>query len=155
MKWLVMGLVVLSGFFIGMGTGGSNPGVARSDGTGGDRNLDGGPAHSILLAQAGAPTSGGTFTEVAAIMEKYHCTVCHAGAAPRDGLRLDSYDNVMKGSKGGPVVVPGKPEKSELVLRVNGRKEPRMPMAGPPWLSNDEIKTIESWIAAGAKGPQN
>jgi hypothetical protein len=51
------------------------------------------------------------------------------------------------------VVVPGDPEKSALVLRVMGAKEPRMPMTGPPWLSDEEVKILESWIKDGAKGP--
>lgn len=155
MKRFAMALVVLSGIFAGMGTAGSEPGGAWKDGTGASPTFDRRPADAMLLAQAGSSAGGATFTDVAVIMEKYHCTVCHAGTAPRDGLRLDSYDNVMKGSKGGPVVVPGKPENSELVLRVRGSKEPRMPMAGPPWLSDEEVKAIESWISAGAKGPQN
>jgi hypothetical protein len=53
------------------------------------------------------------------------------------------------------VVVPGAPEKSELVLRVNGSKEPRMPMSGPPWLNDQELKILESWIKTGARGPQS
>jgi len=109
----------------------------------------------IEVAQAGLSGTGAGFKEVAAIIQKYQCTVCHIGAEPRDGLRLDSYDNIMKGSEDGPVVVPGAPEKSELVLRVNGSKEPRMPMAGPPWLNDQELKTLESWVKTGAKGPQS
>ncbi len=110
---------------------------------------------NIQVAQAGQGAGGGTFKEVEAIIQKYHCTVCHVGAEPRGGLRLDSYDSIMKGSKDGPVVVPGVPEKSELLLRVMGAKDPRMPMTGPPWLSDDEVKILENWIKDGAKGPKS
>jgi hypothetical protein len=110
---------------------------------------------AVRLAQAAKGGAEAGFSDVAAIIEKYHCTVCHAGAAPRDGLRLDSYEYIMKGGDDGPVVIAGSPAKSELVLRVKGAKEPRMPMAGPPWLSDDEVKTLENWIAAGAKGPKS
>ncbi len=109
----------------------------------------------VEVAQAGQSGTDVGFKDVAAIIQKYQCTVCHVGAKPRDGLRLDSYENIMKGSEDGPVVVPGAPEKSELVLRVNGAKEPRMPMTGPPWLNDQELKTLESWIKAGAKGPKS
>lgn len=58
----------------------------------------------------------------------------------------------MKGSRNGPVVVPGAPERSELVLRVNGSREPRMPIDGPPWLTDEAVIVLENWIAAGASG---
>jgi uncharacterized membrane protein len=154
MKRLAIVLVMLSGFFFGIGTAGSDPGDSLGD-QGVARTFDLGPADFPLFAQAGSSPDGAAFTDVAAVIDKYHCTVCHAGAEPRDGLRLDNYGNVMKGGKDGPVVVPGKPEKSELVLRVKGTREPRMPIAGPPWLSDEEVKTIESWISAGAKGPKS
>jgi hypothetical protein len=57
----------------------------------------------------------------------------------------------MKGGKDGPAVIAGNPAKSELIKRLKGQKEPRMPFTGPPWVTADEIKTIESWIQAGAQ----
>jgi uncharacterized membrane protein len=125
-------------------SGGAEPAVLTRDSVG-----------SIQVAQGGQGAADVNFKDVAAILERYHCTVCHVGAEPRDGLRLDSYDNIMKGSEDGPVVLPGAPEKSELLLRVKGAKEPRMPINGPPWLSDDEVKVLESWIKAGAKGPSS
>lgn len=50
------------------------------------------------------------------------------------------------------MVVPGAPERSELVLRVNGSREPRMPIDGPPWLTDEAVIVLENWIAAGASG---
>lgn len=155
MKRLVMSLALVAALFVGMGTAGSEEVVFQ----GGDQvNLvvsDDARTDSIRLVKAAKSTSEAGFSDVAAIIEKYHCTVCHVGAEPREGLRLDTYDNVMKGGEDGPVVVPGAPAKSELVQRVKGAKEPRMPMTGPPWLTKEEVKTIESWIAAGAKGPKS
>lgn len=78
------------------------------------------------------------------------CVMCHSGSKPPVGLRLDSYANIRKGSSKGQVVMPGDPDKSELVKRVKGISMPRMPLSGPPWLSDAEIGSIESWIAAGA-----
>jgi hypothetical protein len=57
----------------------------------------------------------------------------------------------MAGSKDGPVIVPGSPDKSELVRRLKGISKPRMPKDGPPWLSEMQITVIEKWIAAGAR----
>jgi hypothetical protein len=91
------------------------------------------------------------FADIAPIFSKYLCTVCHGGADPRAGLSLDDYKSMMKGGKSGKVIIPGDPGKSELLLRLKGLSEPRMPFDGPPWVSDAEINTIERWILAGAK----
>ena len=102
------------------------------------------------LAYAQQTAKAPTYAEVDAIFAKYHCTVCHGGADPRAGLNLESYARLLKGGKSGPVVIPGDPGKSELVRRLKGLSEPRMPYTGPPWLTDEETGTIEAWIAAGA-----
>jgi len=91
------------------------------------------------------------YADVAAVISKYHCTVCHGGTEPRAGLSLDDHKSMLKGSKRGPVIVPGNPANSEIILRLKGQSEPRMPFTGPPWLSDEEVATIERWIAAGAR----
>ena len=45
---------------------------------------------------------------------------------------------------------PGDARASELVRRVRGESTPRMPLTGPPWLTDAQIALIEQWIAAGA-----
>lgn len=106
-----------------------------------------------LTAPAYAQQSGKapSYGDVEAIFTKYHCTVCHGGAEARAGLNLNSYAQLLKGGRSGPVVIPGDSGKSELVRRLKGSSEPRMPYTGPPWLAADEVTTIEAWIAAGAK----
>ncbi|HEX6362875.1 MAG TPA: c-type cytochrome domain-containing protein [Albitalea sp.] len=99
---------------------------------------------SATQAQA-APTFG----EVSAILAE-RCIVCHQGEAAPLGLRLDSYAGVMRGSGRGPVVRPKDAPASELVRRVRGESQPRMPLTGPPWLTDGQIATLEQWIAAGA-----
>jgi mono/diheme cytochrome c family protein len=99
---------------------------------------------SATQAQA-APTFG----EVSAILAE-RCIVCHQGEAAPLGLRLDSYAGVMRGSSRGPVVRPKDAPASELVRRVRGESQPRMPLTGPPWLSDAQITTLEQWIEAGA-----
>lgn len=94
------------------------------------------------------------YRAVEAVFSKHLCGVCHGATAPRAGLSLDSYQSLMKGGKSGPAVVPGKPAESELIRRLSGVSEPRMPFTGPPWLTDDEMRTIEAWVAAGAPGPR-
>ena len=53
------------------------------------------------------------------------------------------------GESGLPAVVPGKPEKSELLVRVRSQGVGRMPKKGKA-LSPDEISLLEQWIREGA-----
>ena len=46
--------------------------------------------------------------------------------------------------------MPGRPEASELFRRILGQARPRMPFDGPPYLGDEEIELIRSWIAQGA-----
>jgi hypothetical protein len=90
-----------------------------------------------------------SFTDVSPILAQ-KCVMCHSGPKAARDLRLGDYGAIMKGSKNGPVVVPGKPGESEIVRRIKGQRTPRMPMNGPPWLSDQEMRLIEQWIAGGA-----
>lgn len=89
-----------------------------------------------------------TYADVAPIFAQ-KCVLCHSGAAPTAGLGLDSLESVLTGSTRGPVVKSGAPADSELVRRIKGISQPRMPITGPPFLSDSEIATIERWIAGG------
>jgi hypothetical protein len=116
------------------------------------------PAQKASTPDAGAQTQQATgpptYADVIEIISKYDCTVCHGGADPRVGLSLDDHKSMMKGSMRGPVIVSGDPANSEIIRRLKGISEPRMPFTGPPWLSGVEVETVERWIAAGAPGPK-
>ena len=108
------------------------------------------PAKKAVHPQKETPD----FAEGAPIFNQC-CTMCHGGDRSPLGLELDSYANLMTGSWNGSVVVAGNPQGSELVRRIRGISQPRMPLTGPPWLSDDEIELIERWIAGGApEGPK-
>lgn len=82
------------------------------------------------------------------------CVMCHSGPAAPLELRLDSLAGLLAGSLNGPVVKTGNPSGSELVLRLKGLSQPRMPMTGPPFLSDEEAALFERWIAGGLQpGP--
>ncbi|EEF57742.1 c-type cytochrome domain-containing protein [Pedosphaera parvula] len=49
---------------------------------------------------------------------KGSCLGCHGEERHKADLRLDSLEGVLKGSKDGQVVVPGKSEKSDLVIAI-------------------------------------
>jgi hypothetical protein len=67
-------------------------------------------------------------------------------------LDLGSYEGVMKGTKFGPMVIPGDPESSNLMWLLDWRGAPQthMPL-GKKKLSTCERDTIRSWIREGAK----
>lgn len=91
------------------------------------------------------------YATVAPIFQQY-CVVCHRGdSAPRD-LQLDSLAHIKKGSRTGAVVIAGDPDNSELMRRIRGTSQPRMPLTGPPFLSAEEIDRIAAWVAAGLPG---
>jgi uncharacterized membrane protein len=74
------------------------------------------------------------------------CVSCHGGGRTNAGLDLSSYASVMKGSRSGPVVVPGGPGNSLLYQMV---ESDNMPASGPP-LTADQKETIRQWIQSGA-----
>jgi len=80
------------------------------------------------------------------------CTGCHGAGQAKGGLRMDSYESLMKGGKDGAVIVAGSPEKSPLLTRVTlppGHKQ-FMPAEGKPPLRAEEIAWIKAWIQDGA-----
>jgi uncharacterized membrane protein len=92
--------------------------------------------------------------DVAPILTK-HCASCHVPGQPgyaASGFDLQGYDSLMKGTKFGPVVLPGDPMTSVLVMLIEGRVDPsiKMPHGGANPLTQEEIKTIRRWVKQGA-----
>ncbi|MBX9789149.1 MAG: PSD1 and planctomycete cytochrome C domain-containing protein [Pirellulales bacterium] len=83
------------------------------------------------------------------------CQACHGPDKQWADLRLDSAAGLQKGGESGPVVVPGKPDESELVARVAATDaDLRMPPAeAGPALSAEQIANLRHWIALGAPYP--
>ena len=84
-----------------------------------------------------------------------HCTSYHVPGEPgyeQSGLRLDSYDALMKGTRLNPVVRPGSSLGSTLYRMVSGQLDPsiRMPHGGSK-LSEENARMIGAWIDQGAK----
>ncbi|MHB1189015.1 c-type cytochrome domain-containing protein [Thiobacillus sp.] len=84
-----------------------------------------------------------------------NCVSCHVpgGAGyEKSGLRLDSHEAIMKGTRFGAVVVPGSSVSSTLYRLVSGQADPsiRMPH-GSASLPDADVATIAAWIDQGAK----
>ena len=74
------------------------------------------------------------------------CIKCHGVESTKEGLDMLTYDNLLAGSRNGPVLVPGNATESLLVELV---VEGEMPNRGPA-LSAEQIQTITDWVNQGA-----
>lgn len=90
-------------------------------------------------------------TEVKPILNK-HCIHCHGGVKQSGGLSMMTRTELLgAGDSGHAAIVPGKPDESELYLRViHEDEEERMPYESEP-LVKEDIQTLRRWIAEGAK----
>src|SRR5207253_5276145 len=82
------------------------------------------------------------------------CYACHGAIRQKSGLRLDAGQLLLKGTKRGEVVVPGKPDDSPLVemIAAHGKEHPRMPPEGEgEAMSAKDVALIREWIKGGAK----
>lgn len=85
-----------------------------------------------------------------------NCVACHNLALKEKGLNLEDIENILKGGKGGPSVIPKEPDKSLLYLLASHNKGPVMP---PPEnkveasnLTPKELGILRQWILEGASG---
>jgi hypothetical protein len=74
---------------------------------------------------------------------------CHDDGAHQSALRLTQYGYAVNTIPG--VVVPGQPDQSTLVFRIEGRVGERMPPPPTNSLNQNQINGIRTWIAEGAK----
>ncbi|MBI2948573.1 MAG: PSD1 domain-containing protein [Verrucomicrobia bacterium] len=106
----------------------------------------------FLLLHAGSPftvsASELTFEQHVRPILKAHCFDCHGeGEKLKGDLDLRLRRLIVKGGESGPALVPGHPEKSELVEKIRSGEMPKRDKK----LSSEEISTIEKWITGGAK----
>jgi hypothetical protein len=86
---------------------------------------------------------------------KGRCMDCHSPGGvghEKSGLDLRTYEGLMKGTKFGPMVVPGDPDTSNLMVLLDWRAAPevRMPFHARK-LSTCDRDDIRRWIRQGAQ----
>lgn len=103
-------------------------------------------AHIVLVSM------GGSFSRNILPILNVNCAIvgCHNDGAAAGGLRLNSYENLMKGSRYGAVIFPYDAQSSRLVRRIKGTETPRMPKNRPA-LSTADQGIITNWINGGAR----
>ncbi len=82
-----------------------------------------------------------------------HCYSCHGEKKQQAGLRLDRKAGLVKGSDGGPVVVPGDPEKSVLIKNIRHDGEAKMPPKMK--MPQPAIDAVIAWVKMGAPFPED
>jgi len=95
------------------------------------------------------PTSGvATYASLTETLFKPMCVGCHNSEKSKGGVRLDSYDEMMKSGGDTPVIVPGEPDASKLLEEVAGGHMPpkRTNIVVPQGLKDN----LHDWIAKGA-----
>jgi hypothetical protein len=121
-------------------------------------------AGSLLIAGSMAivPTSSAyaqqaqlSYSEDIAPIFRGWCVSCHQPSGEgyeASGLDLRTYQGLMTGTKFGPMVIPGNPDESNLVVLLTGRASPELQMPRnhkplPPCL----LQNIWKWIFQGAE----
>lgn len=107
---------------------------------------------TLGMVEAKAPVPDSFYAQHINPILDAKCVACHGEAKVKGGLRLDSYDRLMRGGEDGAVIVAGKPANSLLLERVTlpaGHKQ-FMPAEGNPPLKPEEIAWIKAWVLQGA-----
>ena len=119
----------------------------------------------FCLAVLGLPTAHAEQSETPQTTLNYNldirpilsnnCYACHGPDAKsrQANLRIDTKAGAFSEPSGYPVIVPGKPEESELHIRITSNDDNyRMPPAGfNKTLTPEQIEAITQWIQEGAK----
>jgi len=109
-------------------------------------------ATSGVFAQKASDPAPGTaeyYTQKVEPILDDNCYSCHA-ESQSGGLRLDSYDAVLKGGPHGSIIVPGDPDTSIMIQAI--RRTGKLKMPPRHALESGEVDVLVAWVKAGAKG---
>ena len=104
----------------------------------------------VAMTKAAEVTS---FAEDIYPIIQIRCLSCHipGGAGyEASGLDLRTYEGLMKGTRFGPMVVPGNVIESNLLTMIEGRAEIHMPF-NKKLLTKCERLPFRRWVQQGAK----
>ena len=101
------------------------------------------PFPTALPSATPLPIIGVAWADGIGALFQSKCIVCHGSPSGLGGLNLASYAGIQTGGASGPVVVPGDPEASLLVVKQAAGNHPGQ-------LSGEELALVRQWIEAGA-----
>lgn len=100
----------------------------------------------------GAASTGDARARAALSVLKSECFSCHGEVKQKGGLSLISREKVLRGGDEGPVVTPGRPEESKLVLFLQAGVDSHMPPKKQ--LEPAQIRALRDWVKAGVAWDQ-
>ena len=112
---------------------------------------------AILLGMAGCMGEGAvSYSRDVEPILAANCRSCHQPGGlgtEASGFSMATYDDLTKGTSGGPMVIAGDSQGSNLIVLMEGRADPSiaMPHGGAEPVSAADIDTIRRWIDQGAK----
>ena len=80
---------------------------------------------------------------------------CHNDQKTSAGLKLLSYQNLLKGGDNGPAIVPGDSNKSLISLAIGRKSKDIAPMPPKESLSKNQVQDLNRWINDGAIWPES
>ena len=117
----------------------------------------GAPANAAELATAGGAVSGPLTEHDILPIFQLRCIACHGKRKQEAGLDLRTVASRIKGGKSGPALVPGDPEGSLLIQRIQSGDMPPVELQlkfSVRSMTDGELAKVRRWIAAGApQGP--
>lgn len=151
-RWLLFGSVGVMGFA-------SHDGGTITHGEGYLTQYAPAPVRKLLGIDKPKPTVPTKFgnerlvyADIVAPILEHRCVQCHKESKAKGKLRMDSFEMLMKGGKGGPAIKLGNAAESPVIERVELPKndEDHMPPEGKPDIEAHEIAILKWWIDKGA-----
>jgi len=128
-----------------------------NSGTAGKWELSGLLPIALLIALSGcAREEAVSFSRQVKPIIDQNCLSCHqeGGAGfEASGFSMVTYDDLMKGTKFGPMIISGDSAGSNMIVLMEGRADPSisMPHGTMDPVAKADIETIRIWVDQGAK----
>ncbi|MBL6712675.1 MAG: hypothetical protein ISQ07_04735 [Pirellulales bacterium] len=82
------------------------------------------------------------------------CAGCHNDSEAESGFSVETFASLRRGGEAaGDPIVPGNPEASLLLQRIESVGDDHMPPLDHPQPTEQEVQGLREWIAAGAAAP--
>ena len=91
--------------------------------------------------------------EIVVTILNVKCLLCHGRRRQEGGLDMQTRAGLLRGGASGPAIVPGKPDESRLIKRIEAEEMPPekdLARVSVRPVTSAEIEKLRAWIAAGA-----
>jgi WD40 repeat protein len=105
---------------------------------------------ALLAAPAALNAQGPAFASDVFPILRDNCLACHSAQTKMGGLVMEDYAGLSRGGNHGPAFVAGRAGESRMILMLEGKIEPKMPVGGE--LPPQNLEVLKQWIEAGGKG---